>query len=254
MGQVFFVQLDVFSAKVCMKIDLYNDRKVTVDDDNTDCSPEGFNESATYEIYEYHQTDTIHYRKSSSSEWKGQISFGEDETVIEAPFDINYYNAGMSVFKSNLIVPSCYKPSVMPSNPPTPAPSQCAIDEVIGKTYIFPSILPPDNRFCVKLQMFVGGTLSVDRQNADCANEFPEDATVFSYYSGPNLLDSEVIFDGGPQGLSGTVSSTQRMFVDEQCKVDYHPESETFAISMEVESCILPYSSPSMSPRPTLIP
>ena len=198
MGQVFFVQLDVFSAKVCMKIDLYNDRKVTVDDDNTDCSPEGFNESATYEIYEYHQTDTIHYRKSSSSEWKGQISFGEDETVIEARFDINYYNPSLSVFEIDLITPSCYKPSVMSSNPPTPAPSQCAIE--------------------------------------------------------PNLLDSEVIFDGGPQGLSGTVSSTQRTFVDEQCKVDYHPKSETFSISMEVESCILPSLSPSMSPRPTLIP
>ena len=135
------MQLDVFSAKVCMKIDLYNDRKVTVDDDNTDCSPEGFNESATYEIYEYHQTDTIHYRKSSSSEWKGQISFGEDETVTEARFDINYYNPSLSVFEIDLITPSCYKPSVMPSNPPTPAPSQCAIDEVIGKTYIFQTLV-----------------------------------------------------------------------------------------------------------------
>ena len=80
-GRTHFVKFHTASAQLCIKIDLFKNGKISVDNNNPDCDIGSFNESSTYGIYDNHVGNIAYFKKSTILGWQGQISFEENKKI-----------------------------------------------------------------------------------------------------------------------------------------------------------------------------
>ena len=253
-GRTHFVKFHTASAQLCIKIDLFKNGKISVDNNNPDCDIGSFNESSTYGIYDNHVGNIAYFKKSTILGWQGQISFEENKNIEVTDVKLINYDPASKIFEIKLIFPSCNAPSVLPSSYPTSSGHlTCTIKEFAGKSYLVP-FTTAQLAVCIKVDMFENGSVSVDNNNADCMNEFSKEPTIYSYYTG-NHSETNAFFEKGPTGWTGVVSFEQQHSsisggLDVEI-LNYNPTSKEFALSLKVESCISPSVVPSSLPIAT---
>ena len=228
-------------------------------------------------------TDGIAYFDGT---WSGEVLFKEDKdlSMIESNLILRSLNENNQIFELEILLPSCdapsmsptlvrsqvpsnlptlgpsliasgipsLKPSVVPSMSPSSLPSidnKCPIEEVSGKTYFFKITAS-----CLKVELFVGGKLSILRTNEECSGSFssPPIETAVSFYESSS--GEKAVFSSGSLGTNGwdgDLFFLQNAISDSiETNVNLLDTlNQIFSVDVILPSCQAPSLSPSTAPN-----
>ena len=247
MGKVYYTATATSDGPICIKFDLSIGGSIEADFGNFDCN-DPFVLDATYGTLSSTTGNVATYTPDAGG-WSGQVTFKEapvqyypSKTVLE----LSRIDFTPKTFEAVLYFDSCTAPSVSPTSAPTATPT-CPIEEFVGKTYYAP--LLPNRAPCVKIDLFSGGTASIDPSNVDCASPYNEvPANVYSTFD--MTSDNKALFDGTFTGeVTIEESMTGSVGIEAKLK-SFDPSNTSWSLALVVNSCMSPSIAP--TPSPTL--
>ena len=248
MGKVYYTAIMTGTGPICVKYDLSIGGSIEADFGN-DCSND-FDLKATYGTLSSTAGNVATYIPDAGG-WSGQVTFLEapvQSDPAKTVMALSKFNEGTKKYEVDLFFHSCTAPSVSPTAPPTATPT-CPIEEFIGKTYYAP--LLPSGKPCIKIEMFPGGTASIDPENVGCVNPIIP-SNVYSSFN--TTSDNKALFDGtftgevvfeestiGPVGIGAKLKN-------------FDPNNMSWSLALVVDSCKSPSVAPTPSPTDELLP
>ena len=252
MGKTIFSEINAMGQKMCIKMELFLGGMLAIDESNSDCT--ATNESTSLKILSSFQsiTDEISFDQGNlgSEAFVGQFEIVEDPVVSK--IETNLFGLFMfnQTFQAELKIPSCIAPSSAPSTIHSPDPSYAPSTEcsqLPGSTIfskIAPSAFNPNDKVCMRIELFPGGKLSIDNMNPDCTAENASSSlnTVTSFES---ITDDKILF-------VGQVWSGQFIILEDPTITEIETELltlavinniRTFDVELRIPTCIASSSS-----------
>ena len=236
MGKVYYTAVMTGDGPICVKYDLSLGSSIEADFGNIGCY-DSFVADKTFGTLSSISGDVATYTPDAGG-WSGQVSFEEqtpeqNEDPAEVKMILSTYQESIKMFSVRLLFPSCTSLLTSPTQPPTPVPT-CSIEEFMGKTYYAP--LPPATGICVKVDLFNGGTASIDPANTNCASPYTETAeNVYSTFLG--ISGNKALFSGTftgevliEQSMTGSVDLEARI-------IDFDTSSMSWKLLEILLSC-----------------
>jgi len=204
----------------CWIIELFDGGVIAADNSDPTCGNEDHVASFTVSSFDNDDGSKAYFTPFGRNGYSGQIAFKKDPSLTD--MILEPYSAGNKMFDLALKFPSCQY------GPPYP----CFSKDLSGKTVYVPVM-----NFCLKLEMFDGGSLVVDASDPECTNSVHNGQMVasdFDYIRGNKVYYKK---SGGWNGVFEFLKDDTYSELNVLSDID--GPSKEFKVTLTYPSCLV---------------
>ncbi len=183
---------------VCARLELFIGGVFEADSNSRDCAEATFESTQRISV-----VNSISGSIATADEAPGLWGYGgtfvvrEDSSISGVMMSPVTISSNTRDFEIDLLLKSCYAPSIAPTAMPTPVPtalpSECPLNTLIGGSRLF-SLSSEVSSPCYRVEFFENGNLSVDTGNEGCKNPVFKETSVLSTFKGINSSEDKIEF------------------------------------------------------------
>jgi len=240
-GQTFLFAL----LNACWKVEVFNNGKVQGDlRKNVPCTNDSFVSFGTFSLYGDidNDSDLANFIVGPGG-YHGTFLFRHSESVTSPQGNILKFNSSEKEYAVEVEVPSCIKPTDVPSLAPTSL--SCSIEDIYDQTFYFSAA-----KICWKVEIFDGGLLEGDLSNpSSCSENTFNPGKTFSFFNQTDTFSNQASFANGLyNGAFQFKTTLESIPLPKADILLWNSAEKEFVVELTIPRCTTLTASPSSVP------